>query len=107
MFRPWDYEPKSRPSSEDIDRLLRVLLSSWSEGVGEELGRGDRPLAFLGAKGPRLLVTPIFALWGTWSHLSSIESERRACTRFRAAINRAIAPHEIDHVDFTTDSKSF
>jgi hypothetical protein len=109
MYRPWDSEPKPAPSSNVINRSLKVLLSNWSEIVGKELGSTTRPLALTGRKGRRLLVhadSDFRPLWGTWSHLSSIEPERRAFTRFRAAINRAIAPHEIDHVDFTSDPKS-
>jgi len=41
--------------------------------------------------------------WGAWSSLPVNEETRRKFTRFRAAINAAIAPHEVDHVDFTTE----
>jgi len=44
--------------------------------------------------------------WGGWSYLSTVETERRIFTRFRAVVNNAIAPHEVDHVDFTTDAES-
>jgi hypothetical protein len=59
---------------------------------------------FSGRKGRRLVVyadPDIQPAWGNWFRLSNVESERRAFTRFRTAINKAIAPHEIDHVDFT------
>jgi hypothetical protein len=42
--------------------------------------------------------------WGNWFFLSNVEVERRVFTRFRSAINSAIEPHEIDHVDFTTSA---
>src|SRR5438105_1118445 len=50
MYRPWDSEPKPCPASDAIIRSLEVLLSNWSEIVGEELGRVTRPLAFSGSK---------------------------------------------------------
>jgi hypothetical protein len=105
MYRPWDSEPKPRPLSDAIKHCLEILLSDWFEVAGDELGRVTRPLAFSGRKGRRLIVQAnpdSQPAWGNWFHLSNVESERRAFTRFRAAINKAIAPHEIDHVDFTT-----
>ena len=108
MHRPWDFEAKDRPSSEDLDHCLKALKSGWSEIVGEELGRATRPLAFTGKKARRLLLhadANVRPMWGGWCYLSHLESERRTFTRFRAAINKAIAPHEIDHLDFTTDWK--
>jgi hypothetical protein len=109
MYQPWDFEAKARPSSEDLDRYLEILVSGWSEIVGEELGHATRPLGFAGRKARRLLVyadSNVRPTWGGWCNLSHLESERRRFTRFRTAINKAIAPHEIDHVDFTTDNPS-
>lgn len=106
MYRAWDFEPKSRPTSEQIADYTVTLMSRWPEIVGQEIARVTRPLAFTGDKARRLLVqadcvaTPP---WGGWSSLSAQESERRTFTRFRAAINEAIAPHEVDHVEFTTE----
>jgi hypothetical protein len=79
-------------------------VSEWSEIVGEELGRATRPLAFTGKKARRLLVyadANVRPTWGGWCYLSHLKPERLTFTRFRAAINKAIAPHEIDHVHFT------
>ena len=109
MYRAWDFEVKSRPPSEKIAHLIDVLLSRWSEIVGNELASITRPLAFTGEKARRLLVlanavtTPP---WGGWAHLSAHELERRTFTHFRAAINKAIAPHEVDHIDFTTEDNA-
>lgn len=105
MYRPWDFEVKGRPSTEELSRHLTTLTSHWRDIVGPELARSTRPLAFSGAKARRLLVQADAAVsppWGGWSHLSAVESKRRCFTRFRASINRAIDPHEVDHVDFTT-----
>jgi hypothetical protein len=42
-------------------------------------------------------------LLGGWAHLSSAESERRTFTQFRASVNKAISPHEIEHIDFINE----
>jgi hypothetical protein len=106
IYRSWDFDSKPRLSSEEICRCLVRLTNDWAEFVGEELARATRPLAFSGTKARRLLVyadANVRPPWGEWFRLSSVEPERRTFTQFRAAINKAIAPHEIDHVDFTTD----
>lgn len=106
MYRPWDFETKERPPLEEIAQHLEALLSRWPEIVGPELARVTRPLAFTGNKARRLLVLAdgtVAPPWGEWSRLSTQESERRAFTHFRAAINKAIAPYEVDHIDFTTE----
>ncbi len=105
MYHAWDFEAKTPPSSEQTAKLMDILLSRWSEVVGNEIGNVTRPLAFTGEKARRLLVfanATFTPPWGGWSFLSTQESARRTFTHFRAAINKAIAPHEIDHIDFTT-----
>jgi len=109
MHRSWEFESKSRPTSEQIAQLMDALLSRWSEIVGDKIGRITRPLAFTGEKSRRLLVLADAACvppWGGWSYLAKQETERRAFTNFRAAINKAIAPHEVDHIDFTIDENA-
>jgi hypothetical protein len=109
MYRAWDSEAKSRPSSEQLARLMDTLQSRWSEIVGNEIGGFTHPLAFTGEKARRLLVhanADSNPPWGGWSYLAKQESARRTFTDFRAAINRAIAPHEVDHIDFTTDENA-
>ncbi|MBX3464251.1 MAG: hypothetical protein KF830_13855 [Planctomycetes bacterium] len=106
MYRPWDFEEKDRPSREELSARLATLASGWDDIVGPELARATWPLAFSGAKARRLLVQAdptVTPPWGSWSCLSPVESERRMFTRFRASINKAIAPHEVDHIDFKTD----
>ena len=108
MYRPWDFDSKGRPLQQAIARHFETLKSRWSEIVGSELAHITRPLAFTGEKARRLLVHADGSHrppWGGWAYLSSVESERRTFTRFRGAINNAIAPHEVDHVDFTTDGE--
>jgi len=109
MDRAWDFEAKNRPSSEQIAQSMEILLSRWAEIVGKEIMNITRPLAFTGSKARRLLVfandsaTPP---WGEWSYLSKNEAKRRTFTELRASINRAIAPHEVDHIDFTTNENA-
>ena len=106
MYRAWDSEAKYCPSLEQITQLMDALLSRWPEIVGNEIGNSTRPLAFTGEKARRLLVFADAAFnppWGGWAYLSKQETERRTFTRFRAAINKAIIPHEVDHVDFITE----
>ena len=108
MYRPWDFDTKLRPSSEEIARHFETLKSRWSEIVGLELAHITHPLAFTGGKARRLLVQAECSAnppWGGWAYLSPVEAERRTFTRLRAAVNNAIAPHEIDHIDFTTDAE--
>lgn len=108
MHRSWDFEIKKHPSSDLIALAMHTLLSRWSEIVGIELAGNTRPLAFTGDKARRLLVlanataTPP---WGTWWQLSTKESKRRTFTLLRAEINKAISPHEVDHIDFTTEDR--
>lgn len=109
LYRAWDSEAKHRPEAENLDHHLETLTSKWSQIVGDQLGRATRPVAFSGKKARRLLVFAdlnVVPPWGEWSRLSQLDAERRTFTQFRAAINKAIAPHEIDHVDFTIDADS-
>jgi hypothetical protein len=105
MYNDWSFSPKIRPPSEEIVHLMNILLSRWSKIVGRELASITRPLAFTGSKARRLLVyadTSVAPPWGGWTYLSEKKEQRRYFSTFRAAINKAIAPHEVDHVDFTT-----
>jgi hypothetical protein len=105
MYRPWDFEKKERPVSEVLQKGLGKLQQEWQEIVGDRLSRITRPLAFSGRKARRLIVetdSEARPPWGGWDHLSNMESERRTFTQFRAKINDAISPLEVDHIDFVT-----
>jgi len=102
-YRPWDFEAKDRPSSEDVAKHLDHLSAHWADIVGSALAAVTRPLAFTGNKARRLLVqTDGTAVppWGGWNYLSPDEEKRRTFTRLRSAVNGAIAPHEVDHIEF-------
>lgn len=106
MYRPWDFEAKHRPAANQIAECLKTLVSHWQEIVAPQLACVSRPLRFTGAKARRLLVwadNNARAPWGGWSYRSAVQSERRTFTCFRASINKAIAPHHVDHIDFITD----
>lgn len=109
MYRAWDFKTKPRPPSEQIAVHMDTLRSRWPEIVGEELASITRPVAFTGDKARRLLVLADGAVsppWGGWSRLSEEESARRTFTRFREGINKALAPHEVDHIDFAIETKT-
>jgi Dna[CI] antecedent, DciA len=105
-YRPWDFEAKERPSSEDILKHLDDLSAHWAEIVGSSLAAVTRPLAFTGNKARRLLIQAEGSAvppWGSWSCLSRDEAKRRTFTRIRSAINKALTPHEVDHIEFITE----
>ena len=104
--RPWSFETKPIPSDDTIKTATQVLSEHWSEIVGEALAAMTTPLRFTGEKKRRLLVLHRDGSppWGDWRSLSHVEGERRTFTSFRSAINSAITPHEIDHVDFTASN---
>ena len=110
--RGWDpsfgcgEEPeKVVPDSESVSRQINELATRWAEIVGPELAAVTRPVEFTGRKKRRLVVLADAGVkppWGGWSDLSRYLPERRTFTTFRAAINKAIAPLHVDHVQFTT-----
>jgi len=107
-YRPWDFEAKARPSFEDVAKYLDYLSAHWVEIVGSSLATVTRPLAFTGNKARRLLVyaeRTAVPPWGGWKCLSPDETERRTFTRFRSAVNKAINPHEVDHIEFITEQQ--
>jgi hypothetical protein len=102
-YRPWDFEPKTRPLEEELAKHLAYLTTHWSDIAGSGLSTVTRPMAFTGKKARRLLVQADDGAsppWGGWSHRSSEEAKRRTFTHFRSAVNKAISPHEVDHVEF-------
>jgi hypothetical protein len=105
MYRAWDFQPRTKPDAEVIDSLLLRLKSRWAEIAGPEISRNTRPIQFDGSKARRLVVLANASAsppWGTWTELAPDDESRRSFTRLRAAVNAAIAPHEVDHIDFQT-----
>jgi hypothetical protein len=106
---PWWHEyshrkPRVRPSSADEAAALTLVCHRWTEIVGEEMARSTKPLRFTGSKRRRLVVsadpqkTPP---WGSWS---AITTAADSFAKLRRSINAAIAPMEIDHIDFITET---
>jgi hypothetical protein len=105
--RSFDHsESKPTTSAKSAERALEVLRTKWREIAGPEISGFTLPLGFTGAKGRRLVV---FAQrdaappWGTWTALDHGENGK-LFTRFRSAINSAIKPVEVDHIDFVHES---
>jgi len=98
----WTSDPKPKMSVETATKLIEHLRANWDEIAGPELRAVTLPRRFAGAKGRRLLV---FARkdspppWGTWTTLDRGKN-KRFFTRLRAAVNAAIKPLEVDHIDF-------
>jgi hypothetical protein len=98
-----DFEAKVKPTKDELAKYLALLSSHWADVAGASLATVTRPLAFTGKKARRLLVcaeTAATPPWGGWTYRAPDEEKRRTFTRFRAAVNKAIAPHEVDHVGF-------
>jgi hypothetical protein len=105
-YRPWDFEPKVRPHEDELAKYLELLSRRWTEIAGPTLSAVTRPMAFTGKKARRLLVRSEAAAippWGGWAIRSTDEAKRRTFTRFRSAVNKAISPHEVDHIEFITE----
>jgi hypothetical protein len=102
-FNPRNWTPRRRPSPEEVDQALQRLGADWRDIVWLELGEITRPLKFTGRKKRRLVVLAVASAsppWGTWFERSP--NRQMMFTSFRAAINAASAPHEVDHIDFVT-----
>ena len=102
----WTSDPKPKNSAESAAHAIEILRARWDEVAGEELRAVTSPLRFEGAKGRRLVVLAkreASPPWGTWTSLDQGEN-RRFFTRLRAAVNAAIKPLEVDHIDFVHES---
>lgn len=102
MYLPWNFGTKPTPAAESVQTAMAILSSDWSPIVGGELGGMTKPLRFTGKKKRRLVVkadAEQVPPWGGWNYLVPGE-ERRTFTHLRYAVNRAIAPLEVDHIDF-------
>jgi hypothetical protein len=105
-YRPWDFIAKVRPTKEELTKCFEYMSAHWADIAGSRLASVTRPLTFTGKKARRLLVQAeekAVPPWGRWTYLSTDEQERRTFTRFRAAVNEKIAPHEVDHIEFVTE----
>lgn len=98
---PWDFEPKQIPSKEEVEKALGTLRDNWEKVVGANLAKISTPIRFTGRKRRRLVVlvdANTQPPWGTWQE--RLYAQKFAFTEFRKAINDAILPHMVDHIDF-------
>lgn len=105
MYLPWDFRAKPALSPADREEFLERLRSQWVQIAGTELSRATQPLSLTGRKGRRLLVaakSDTNPPWGTWESCSRNPEVRLSFTRFRASVNASLAPHQVDHIDFTS-----
>lgn len=102
MYLPWHYEPREKPSKEEVATGFDLLVKKWEDIIGKEYSTISKPLGFSGKKRRRLKVgisSNTKSPWGNWSTLGKDES-RRAFTVFRRRVNEIIYPLEVDHIDF-------
>lgn len=102
MYLSWTLDPKPKLDHAARQNVIAVLRSKWTNIVGSDLRNITLPTRLTGTKGRRLLVAVKADReppWGSWSALARDE-RRRMFTAFRAAINRELAPHVVDHIDF-------
>jgi len=101
-YLPWRFEPAPKPSADDVKAAFVRLIDKWAKIAGA-LSEYTRPSRITGRKRRRLLVTRLPSAppppWGDWGKLGGGDPRRRF-TELRQAVNAAVAPLEIDHIDF-------
>ena len=98
----WNFDARPKPSDAAAANAIAILRDRWDQIAGSELCGVTSPLHFSGPKGRLLVVLAkreASPPWGTWTSLAQGEN-RRFFTRLRAAVNEAIKPLEVDHIDF-------
>lgn len=107
MYLPWSFSPKEKPSNEALRQAMMTLKEQWESIVGSALSSITSPICFTGAKKRRLLVQVDGSKkppWGEWNRLVP-DHRRRTFTVLRKAVNEAIAPLMVDHIDFITSNE--
>jgi hypothetical protein len=101
----WNLEPQDpaqKPDHELITEKLAKLKDDWNSIAGIEIAAHTRPVRFSGKKRRRLVISKdesdFNPPWGSWWTIKSHRKE--AFSLFRRAVNKAIDPHHIDHIDF-------
>lgn len=108
MYPPWRTEPLPIPPPDQVETSFTKLKDNWEEIAGK-LFQYTRPSGITGKKKRRLVVSRLPSApdppWGGWDRLA-VGDSRRSFTEFRRAVNSTIAPFEIDHIDFVTESSN-
>jgi hypothetical protein len=100
-YQFYDYDVKARPSDIEVNNAMAILKKDWLNIVGTGMGEHTEPYKFSGKKQRRLMVkvnSEFVPPWGSWKHIDSTKQE--VFRAFRKAINSAIKPVYVDHVDF-------
>lgn len=104
-FSNWNEEPRVRPEREKVAHYMKELFQVWPGIVDPEFGQKTKPLILTGKKLRRLVVLyqpEYLPPWGSWSnHLA--KGSPSQFTLLRKQVNSLLAPHEVDHIDFTED----
>ena len=98
----WNYDPRRKPDSMEVQTTLEILRANWVSIAGPELGQRTSPIRFTGEKSRRLLVNadPNWnPPWGTWMEIFP-GRHGKEFTQLRSSVNKAISPMEVDHIDF-------
>lgn len=95
----------SQPRRTESERsaALQTLKKHWMEIAGTDLAAITIPLAIAGRKGMRLIVAADLSAvppWGTWTALSPDKAARSTFTNLRSAVNAALEPYVVDHIEF-------
>lgn len=109
MLLPWNFEARTRPEKIALDEIFMKLMKDWVSIVGDELASATFPTKITGKKARRLVVkitSDYVPPWGDWSVRSADEAKRGTFSLLRQEINRCVAPHVFDHIDFIDPSQS-
>jgi hypothetical protein len=106
MHLAWNHEPRPSFTDMDAEKAISVLKEQWHQIAGVRLSKVTSPIEITGLKKRRLLVQADYnhaPPWGSWTRLDKSE-KRREFTRLRQAVNYAIHPLMVDHIDFLPKS---
>lgn len=106
QYLNWNEEPRTRPTEKEIEEYLLKLNKNWKGILGSEFGHATRPVKFSGSKLRRLIVSyrnGYLPPWGSWTNHLAFGSPSKF-TELRKSVNKIIQPHEVDHIDFISES---
>ena len=101
--------PAVKPSKDELDRLMSLLIFNWPEVAGE-MASYIKVIKFTGSKARKLYIQadknrqPPWGKWnGEWGRGNHRENYP-AFAIFRERINELIKPHEVDYIEFNLNS---
>ena len=78
------------------------MRNDWNQVAGA-IAEFTYPIGFSGAKLRKLQIKVTGdgkPPWGGWKYRGTLTVPRRAFTKFRADVNKHLAPLEVDHIEF-------